>query len=454
MEASPKHTSPGVGAGAVASRMLMVQPDAVLCKLCTRGSDDAFSVLHARYRQQVFAFVYHLLDRPGATDDAEDITQDVFSKAYTSIRGKNAEGSFKHWLFAIARNRTFDVIRARKPNSLPLDTDDETRELRAVGGSPSQAVETKQELAWLVGTVSSLPERQREALVMRELAGMSHAEIADALETSVPATKQLISRGRETVQTAASENGYRSRNAGRDLAMAAPILPFAAFALGASASTASAATTGAAAGAATSAAAGTGAAGAASAGGAAGIGGLAIGTKLVATVAAVAVVGGGAVATERVVSGGSSAPTAVVSKSGTVPGGPNANASEQAFVSVAEARERRAAAKKKAAEKRAKAKAKARKRRAKTKAKAKAKAKREAAAQRKLLKAKSGNGSGSAQSNSQSNGGGSGGQSTSGGGGGSADSDGGNSGGGGTGGNAGGGGNSGGGGGGKGGGKP
>lgn len=449
MEASPKHTSPGVGAGAMASRLLMVQPDPVLCKLCARGSDDAFSVLHARYRQQVFAFVYHLLDRPGATDDAEDITQEVFSKAYMSIRTKNAEGSFKHWLFAIARNRTFDVIRARKPNSLPLEPDDETTELRAVGGSPAQAVETKQELAWLVGTVSGLPERQREALVMRELAGMSHAEIADALETSVPATKQLISRGRESVQAAATENGYRSRKLGRDLAMAAPLLPFTAFAFGASASSASAATAATAAAgagtASTAAAASTGAASAASVGGVAGFGGLAMGTKIVATVAAVAVVGGGAVATERVVSGGSAEPAAAVTKNGATSGGPNANASSQAFISVAEARQRQAAARKKAAEKRAEAKAKAKKRRAK--AKAKAKAKREKAAKRKELNANAnGGGAGSTNSKAQTNGGGSGGSSEQ-----PASSDGGNSGGsvdggagGGSGGNAGGGGNSGG----------
>ena len=317
MEASPKHTSPGVGSGAVASRLLMVQPDSVLCKFSARGSDDAFAVLHSRYRQQIFAFVFHLLDRPSAREEAEDITQEVFSKAYTAMHSKQPDGSFKHWLFTIARNRTFDAIRAIKPNAIPIDTTEDTVRDADQRQSASSAVEAKQELAWLVGTVSGLPERQREALVMRELAGMSHAEIADALHTSVPATKQLISRGRESVHEAAHENGYRSRRLGRELAMAAPILPFVAFNFGAATSTASAAT--AAAGAATGASAaagGTAAATGATAATATGFGGLALGTKVAATILTVAAVGGGTVVAERAVTGESPQQTSADQRAG------------------------------------------------------------------------------------------------------------------------------------------
>lgn len=350
-----------------------MQPDSVLCKLCARGSDDAFAVLYSRYRQQVFAFIFHLLDRPSAKEDAEDITQEVFSKAYTAMHSKQQDGSFKHWLFTIARNRTFDTIRALKPNAIQIDTTEDAVQMPTTGRSASSEAEAKQELAWLVGTVSGLPERQREALVMRELAGMSHAQIADALETSVPATKQLISRGRDSVHDAARENGYQSRRLGRELAMAAPILPFVAFNFGAATASASAATTsaGVATGAvgATSAATGVSAAGTSAA--ATGFGGLALGTKVAATILTVAAVGGGTVVAERAVTGESPESTSVLTGgSGKGAGnGSGTNSATNNGLTPAEAQEP-AAEKKRAA--RAKAK----------RAKQRAKAKRERAAMR------------------------------------------------------------------------
>lgn len=363
MEASPKHTSAGIGSGAVASRLLMLQPDSVLCKLSARGSDDAFTVLYSRYRQQVFAFVFHLLDRPSARDDAEDITQEVFSKAYTAMHSKQPAGSFKNWLFTIARNRTFDAIRALKPNAIPIDTTEDVVELPTSGQSAASAAEGKQELAWLVGTVSSLPGRQREALVMRELAGVSHAQIANALNTSVPATKQLISRGRDSVHEAAHENGYRSRRLGRELAMAAPILPFVAFNFGAATSAASAATVSAGATAGASAAAsGTAAATGATAAGtaASGFGGIALGTKVVATILTAAAVGGGAVVAERAVTGASPQSAAATTNSSSDGSGTSGESNvgltgTQAKEQVAE-KKRKAQAKAKRARQRSKTK--------------------------------------------------------------------------------------------------
>jgi RNA polymerase sigma factor (sigma-70 family) len=254
--------------------MLMVQPDSVLCKLCARGSDDAFDVLHGRYRQQVFAFVFHLLNRRDGVDDAEDLTQEVFGKAFASIRSKNSDGSFKHWLFTIARNATFDLIRARKPQAVPIDETSDSRPEFANVVSISSQVENRAEFAWLVETMRALPERQREALVMRELGGLTHAEIAGELGTSVDATKQLIKRGRKSVGESAQRSGYRSRNLSKDLAMAAPVVPLTAAGLGLTASGASAA---------------------------AGIGGLALGTKVVAVAFAVVAIGGGGAAVKQAV---------------------------------------------------------------------------------------------------------------------------------------------------------
>ncbi|MFY9488879.1 MAG: sigma-70 family RNA polymerase sigma factor, partial [Solirubrobacterales bacterium] len=227
MEASREihnHGFPPAGAGGGPSRLLTAQPDRVLCRLAARGHDTAFEALYDRYKAPVHAFVFHLNGRPGTTEDAEDVVQETFGKAFTSLRDKRFQGSFKAWLFTIARNATFDRMRSRKPEPVAID-DDETVELRAVSAGPEDEVEQRDQLQWLVGAMAALPDRQREALVLRELGGMSHKEISSALDTTVPGVKKLISRGRTSVGDAAEASGVRSRDLARDLVAIAPMAP-------------------------------------------------------------------------------------------------------------------------------------------------------------------------------------------------------------------------------------
>lgn len=229
MEASPTFES----AHPVTSRLLAVQPDAVLCRLAARGNAQAFDALYQRYRQPVFAFVFHLLGRGGGAEDAEDITQETFAKAFSGISAKHDEGSFKAWLYTIARNRTLDSLRARRRSTeVSLDAEEAAEPVMPPEGETAARAEERAQLGWLVSAVGELPERQREALLLREFGGMSHTEIAGELGTTVSATKKLIGRGREQVTASASANGYRGRRLGRDLAMAAPVLPIAAAGVG------------------------------------------------------------------------------------------------------------------------------------------------------------------------------------------------------------------------------
>lgn len=362
MEASPKDGHGLVPPGAISGRLLSMQPDAVLCKLCLRGSDDAFAVLHARYSQQVFAFVFHLLNRPGSVDDAEDLTQEILGKAFSSMSTRRDEGSFKAWLFRIARNHTFDHIRARRPSPASFDDPDFLHEPSNVI-SLQQEVEKRSDMNWVLAAMGRLPDRQREALVMRELGGMSYDEIGESIETTAEGAKQLIKRGRATVSAAAEQSGIRSKNLGRDLAMAAPMVTIAW--LGAGAGKASAAAT-----AGTAAVAGGGAA--ASGGAVVGGTGLALaGGKVAATVLTAVVIGtGGVVVGEKVVSNNSAEKSAASnSSSGDSSGSPatpaqsltvGATAAERAKENKIAANARR----ERAQERRAKAKAKVKAKRA------------------------------------------------------------------------------------------
>lgn len=381
MEASPKDGHGLVPPGAVSGRLLSMQPDAVLCKLCMRGSDDAFAVLHARYSQQVFAFVFHLLNRPGSVDDAEDLTQEILGKAFSNMSTRRDEGSFKAWLFRIARNHTFDHIRARRPNPASFDDPDFHDEPSNVI-SLQQEVEKRSEMDWLLAAMGRLPERQREALVMRELGGMSYDEIGETLETTPEGVKQLIKRGRSNVSQAAEASGYRSKSLKRELGLAAPIVTIGWLGAG---GTAAAATGGI----------------AASGGVVAGGTGLAlVSGKAAATILAVVAVGtGGVVVGEQVVSERSASEAPAKSDSSANSGSPAVPAQS---LTVGEKAAAVAKAKKIAANKR---RARAQERRAL--AKAKAKVKRAAAAERSEAaksKAKSNSAGGRSNGSSKSTG--------------------------------------------------
>ena len=259
------------------------QPDAVLCRLAARGNVGAYDAIYQRYRQPVYAFVFHLLGRANGTDDAEDITQDVFTRAFAGIREQNVNGGFRSWLFTIARNRTFDEIRGGRQKVVSLDAEHAEPPEAPQAQQPAERAEQRAEFAWLMAAVADLPERQREALLLREMGGFSHERIAEELGTSVSATKKLISRGRDGIGVAAASVGYNrfsKRRLGHDLAMAAPIIPI-------SITLASLGITGGA------------VAGGAAAGGAIAGGGAIVGGKTAATALTFLAIGGGAVAVEH-----------------------------------------------------------------------------------------------------------------------------------------------------------
>lgn len=263
MEASPQ-LNPRSGSFA-ASRLLKSQPDRVLCALALRGNDGAYETLFNRYHAAVYAFVFHVLGRNATAEDAEDIAQEAFSTAFRRLAERREGGSFKSWLFTIARNRAIDHVRMRKPASADV------AELPLVGEPGVEAkAESRADLAWLVTAMTDLPPRQREALVMRELGGLSYDEIASAVGTTVPGVKQLISRARGSLFDAAEGRGIKSRGLRKELAAIVPAAPLIA-------------------GGNTLATAGIGGSAAGMAGA-----GLLSGTKLAAVLLSVAAVGGGA----------------------------------------------------------------------------------------------------------------------------------------------------------------
>src|SRR5690349_2961811 len=163
-----------------AGPLLRLRSDEQLVARFRAGSDDAFRAIHDRYHAHLHAYALQMLG--GGRQDAEDVVQDVFVRAYRSLRGNERPVALRPWLYFVAHNRCIDVLRRLEP---------EPRDVLAAGkapdADPTQLTERREELRSLIGDLRRLPEQQRSALLMRELQGMSYTELAVALELSVPA---------------------------------------------------------------------------------------------------------------------------------------------------------------------------------------------------------------------------------------------------------------------------
>jgi RNA polymerase sigma factor (sigma-70 family) len=153
------------------------------------GYEDAFRVIHDRYRQRLFAYTRQML--AGSRSDAEDALQDVFLRAYNALRRDDRPVTLRAWLYRVAHNRCIDQLR--RPLPAPADVFETSR---APLQDPMTTAERREDLRRLVEDVGRLPEQQRSALLMRELEGLTYAELADALDVSVPAVKSLLVRAR------------------------------------------------------------------------------------------------------------------------------------------------------------------------------------------------------------------------------------------------------------------
>ena len=168
---------------------LRAQPDRRLVGLVRDGYDAAFEEIVRRYRRPLDRFAAAIVG-----GHSEDVTQDAFSKALLALRGSETEIELRPWLYRIVRNTALNDLRDRGPVAEELD--------EAVPGARSAAAEaeSRQELRELTERLQALPEPQRAALVMRELEGLSHEEIAAALGVSGGAARQAIYRARAALR--------------------------------------------------------------------------------------------------------------------------------------------------------------------------------------------------------------------------------------------------------------
>jgi RNA polymerase sigma factor (sigma-70 family) len=169
--------------------VLRAQPDRRLVDLVRDGYDGAFEEIVRRYRRQLDRFAAGIVG-----GRSEDVTQDAFSKALPALRRSEVEIELRPWLYRIVRNTALNDLRDRAPVA------EELPETLPGARSAAAEAEGREELRELMARLQALPEPQRAALVMRELEGLSHEEIAAALGVSGGAARQAIFRARAALR--------------------------------------------------------------------------------------------------------------------------------------------------------------------------------------------------------------------------------------------------------------
>jgi len=168
------------------------------------GDRDAFEELVRRYERGIYNLAYRMM---GNRDDAADLAQEAFVKAFESLHGFRGRASFQTWLYRIATNACLDELRRRRRfRTRSLDRGFETDEGEVVvePGDPSPGPEErvqKREIQRAVHrAIGTLSPDHRAVVVLRDIKGLSYGEIAASLRISVGTVKSRLNRARSALK--------------------------------------------------------------------------------------------------------------------------------------------------------------------------------------------------------------------------------------------------------------
>ena len=176
--------------------------DRELVRRAKDGNKEAFEALVVRHQSRVFAVAGGILRN---REDVEDIAQQVFLKAYFSLKRFDQRAAFSTWLYKITVNECWDLLRKRKVRPLVLEVDlseEQARQYQAAeqlsDGRPdaSEQLASRERIEQLLGC---LEERDRSMLVLKEVQGFSVDEIAELLEINANTVKVRLFRARQRI---------------------------------------------------------------------------------------------------------------------------------------------------------------------------------------------------------------------------------------------------------------
>jgi len=166
-----------------------------LIRRAVRGDRQAFTSLFELYFQSVYNYALSLSNDPAT---AEDLTQEAFIRAHTNLPRFKPPWNFRSWIFRMTRNLFLDLVRGRHE----ADSFDDISPVPASGPSPESRVMASEATRRVRRALERLSVRNKEVLVLREVHGLSYAEIAEVLDTTQAYVKTLLARSRAQFQDA------------------------------------------------------------------------------------------------------------------------------------------------------------------------------------------------------------------------------------------------------------
>lgn len=174
--------------------------DTALIQEIQHKNEAALSELYDRYSRLVYSVALNIV---GRTEDAEEITLDVYTRVWEKAHTYRAERSKVYtWLASMARNRAIDIVRREKvrPMEHSVGWDELTREPQSSGDDPEQAAHLAIQSRRAIEAIDGLPEVQKEVLALAYFKGYSHSEIARELDIPLGTAKARIRSGMQKLR--------------------------------------------------------------------------------------------------------------------------------------------------------------------------------------------------------------------------------------------------------------
>ena len=159
------------------------------------GDADAFGVLYTRYLDAIYRYVYF---RVGDAHVAEDLTEEVFVRAWTALPRYKLQGHrFSSWLYRIARNLIADHYRML--SARPVSDEKEMDEMRDPQALPEDQLTVQQDMAGLARAIQQLGDDEQHVIILRFVEGLSHREVAEEMGKSEGASRVIQHRALEAL---------------------------------------------------------------------------------------------------------------------------------------------------------------------------------------------------------------------------------------------------------------
>jgi len=186
----------------------MGRTDEELVEACLAGEESAFDVLLGRWEKRIRGAIYRIV---GSDDEARDLCQEAFLKAYKSLRSFKQEARFSSWLYQIALNLCRDRMRRRRGKTMvSLDELEEGGAAMPVAGPTALDLLQERDTSRLIAqAIEALPDEQREVIILKEYQGLTFLEIAQMLDVPISTVKTRLYRGLDQLRSRLEREGVR-----------------------------------------------------------------------------------------------------------------------------------------------------------------------------------------------------------------------------------------------------